>query len=86
VGGGTEKEMYLLFIMKVLNKFAFALFAIFFMLISFSMCKLLPDANIIHRGKILSLSKSTGCYSPASHRGGCQCQILSGRIIVAHTR
>jgi hypothetical protein len=27
VGGGTEKEMYLLFIMKVLNKFAFALFA-----------------------------------------------------------
>jgi hypothetical protein len=27
VGGGKEKEMYLLFRMKVLTKFAFALFA-----------------------------------------------------------
>jgi hypothetical protein len=29
VGGGTEKEMYLLFLIKVLSKFAFALFAIY---------------------------------------------------------
>jgi hypothetical protein len=31
------------------------------MLIFFSICQLLPEANIIHKGQVLSLSQSTGC-------------------------
>jgi hypothetical protein len=47
VGGGKEKEMYLLFRMKVLTKFTFGLFAIY-MIISFSICQVLPNRNIIN--------------------------------------